>query len=170
MLHALQSIGLFAHALGAKFIAASGKVEIQAHDDNVEVTSAKRVVLTASEEIVLQAPKLTVLSKGAQALFGGGTITHQCTGNFDVKSAKAEFTGAGDGAPPALKVPHSSADHDQRVRMVDMSTGEPLANQRYRVTMEDGQIVEGRTDAEGLTQVLASAIPFAHFTIEALYD
>lgn len=161
---------MFAHALGAKVIAASGKVEIQAHDDNIEVTSAKRVVLTASEEIVLQAPKVTVLSKGAQAGFGGGTITHQCTGNFVVKSAKAEFTGAGDGAPPALKVPHSSADHDQRVRMVDMSTGEPLANQRYRVTMEDGQIVEGRTDAQGLTQILTSTIPFAHFTIEALYD
>lgn len=170
MLHALQSIGLFAHALGAKFIAASGKVEIQAHDDDVEVTSAKRVVLTASEEIVLQAPKVTVLSKGAQAVFGGGTITHQCVGNFDVKSAKAEFTGAGDGAPPTLKVPHSSVDHDQRVRMVDMSTGEPLANQRYRATMEDGQIVEGKTDAEGLTQILTSAIPFAHFTIEALYE
>ena len=170
MLHALESIGLFAHILGAKLIAASGKVEIQAHDDNVEVTSAKRVVLTASEEIVLQAPKVTVLSKGAQAAFGDGAITHQCTGNFDVKSAKVEFAGAGDGAPPVLKVPPSTAEHDQRVRMVDMSTGEPLANQRYRVTMEDGQIVEGKTDAEGLTQILTSAIPFAHFTIEAIYD
>jgi type VI secretion system secreted protein VgrG len=169
MLHALESISLFAHALGAKLIAASGKVEIQAHDDNVEITTAKRIVLSASEEIVLQAPKVTVVSKGAQAAFGGGAITHQCTGNFVVKSAKAEFSGAGDGAPIDLKMPESSAEHDQRVRMVDMSTGEPLANQRYRATMEDGQILEGQTDAEGLTQILKSAIPFAHFSIEALF-
>jgi type VI secretion system secreted protein VgrG len=170
MLHALQSISLFAHALGAKLIAASGKVEIQAHDDNVEITSAKRIVLAASEEIVMQAPKVTIVSKGAQVAFGGGGITHQCTGSFVVKSAKAEFPGAGDGGPMAMQMPESSTAHDQRVRMVDMSTGDVLANQRYRATMEDGQIVEGQTDAEGLTQVLTSTIPFGHFTIEALFD
>jgi type VI secretion system secreted protein VgrG len=170
MLHALQSISLFAHALGAKLIAASGKVEVQAHDDNVEITSAKRIVLSASEEIVLQAPKVTVITKGAQATFGGGAITQQCTGSFIVKSAKAEFPGAGDGGSLNLQLPESSAEHDQRVRMVDLSSGEPLANQRYRATMEDGQILEGQTDAEGLTQILTSTIPFGHFAIEAIYD
>lgn len=170
MLHAMQSLSLFAHALGAKLIAASGKVEIQAHDDNVEITAAKRIVFAASEEIILQAPKVTSVSQGAQAAFGGGAITHQCTGNFAVKSAKVEFSGGGNGAPPVMRMPESSAAHDQRVRMVDMSTGEFLANQRYRATMEDGQILEGHTDAEGLTQILTSRIPFGHFTIEALYD
>lgn len=170
ILHALQSISLFAHALGVKLIAAKGKVEVQAHDDNVEITSAKRIVLSASEEIVLQAPKITLVSKGAQALFGGGGITHQCTGNFLVKSAKAEFPGAGDGGAMTLKLPESELAHDQRVRMIDLTTGEVLANQRYRATMEDGQILEGKTDAEGVTQILKSDIPFGHFSIEALYD
>ena len=36
--------------------------------------------------------------------------------------------------------------------------------------MEDGQILEGQTDAEGVTQILKSEIPFGHFTIEALYN
>lgn len=170
MLHALQSISLFAHGLGAKLIAASGKVEVQAHDDNVEITSAKRIVLSASEEIVLQAPKVTVISKGAQVAFGGGAITHQCTGSFIVKSAKVEFPSTGDGGSLNLQMPESSAEHDQRVRMIDLSSGEPLANQRYRATMEDGQILEGQTDAEGLTQILTSTIPFGHFEIEAIYD
>lgn len=170
MLHAMQSISLFAHTLGAKLIAASGKVEIQAHDDNVEITSAKRIVLAATEEIVIQAPKVTIVSKGAQVAYGGGVITHQCTGSFAVKSAKSEFTGGGDGAPISMKMPKSSVAHDQQVRIVDLSTGEPLANHRYRATMEDGQITEGQTDANGLTQKLQSKIPFGHFTIEALYD
>jgi type VI secretion system secreted protein VgrG len=170
ILHTLQSLSLFAHALGAKLTAAKGKVEIQAHDDNVEITSAKRIVLVASEEIVMQAPKISVVARGAQAAFGGGGITHQCTGNFLVKSAKAEFLGAGDGAAVAMQMPESAVTHDQRVRMVDLTTGEPLANQRYRATMEDGQILEGQTDADGVTQVLTSEIPFGHFTIEALYD
>ena len=170
MLHAMQSLSLFAHALGAKLIAASGKVEVQAHDDNVEITSAKRIVLSASEEIVLQSPKVTIVSQGAQAAFGAGAITHQCTGSFTVKSAKAEFPGAGDGGSINLKLPDSQVEHNQRVRMVDMSTGETLANQRYRATLEDGQILEGQTDAQGLTQILTSTIPFGHFAIEAIYD
>lgn len=170
ILHALQGISLFAHTLGAKLIAASGKVEVQAHEDNVEITSAKRIVLVASDEIIMQAPKVTIVSKGAQAAYGGGAITHQCTGSYVVKSAKAEFPGAGDGSPITMQMPASSVAHDQQVRIVDLSTGEPLANQRYRASMEDGQIIEGATDAKGLTQILTSTIPFGHFTIEAIND
>jgi len=69
-----------------------------------------------------------------------------------------------------MRLPESAVEHDQQVRLVDLTTGEPLANQRYRAMMEDGQILEGQTNAEGMTQILKSAIPFGHFTIEALYD
>jgi type VI secretion system secreted protein VgrG len=170
MLHAMQSISLFAHKLGMKLIAASGKVEIQAHEDNVEITSAKRIVLIATDEIVLQAPKVTFITQGAQAAYGGGTITHQCTGSYGVKSANVAFTGPGDGAPTSMQMPRSIPVHDQHVRVVDFNTGEPLANQRYRATMEDGQVVEGTTDAKGLTQILKSSIPFGQFSIKALYE
>ncbi|BDT60918.1 hypothetical protein MasN3_44120 [Massilia varians] len=53
-----ENISLFAHRLGIKLIAASGKLEMQTHGDDIELTSAKRIVLTAADEIVLQAPKL----------------------------------------------------------------------------------------------------------------
>ncbi len=170
MLHAMQSISLFAHRLGMKLIAASGKVEIQAHEDNVEITSAKRIVLSATDEIVLQAPKVTVITQGAQATYGGGTISHQCTGSYSVKSAKVVFTGPGDGAPTSMQMPQSISVHDQHVRVVDFNTGEPLANQRYQATMEDGQVFEGTTDAKGLTQILKSSIPFGQFAIKALNE
>lgn len=168
LLNAMKGVGLFAHSLGIRLITASGKVEIEAQDDNVEITSAKRIVLVASEEIVLQSPKVTLVTQGAQAAFGDGAITHQCTGTYAVKSSKAEFSGAGDGGTMAMRMPESAVEHDQRVRMVDLSTGEPMIGQRYRVTLEDGQIVEGRTNAEGMTQDFGSEIPFAHYTIEAL--
>jgi type VI secretion system secreted protein VgrG len=45
-----------------------------------------------------------------------------------------------------------------------------MANQRYRAKLEDGQVIEGKTDAEGLTEVLKSSIPFGRYTIEALFD
>lgn len=67
-------------------------------------------------------------------------------------------------------MPKNIPAHDQHVRVVDFNTGEPLANQRYRATMEDGQIIEGTTDAKGLTQILKSSIPFGQFSIKALYE
>jgi len=170
MLHAMQSISLFAHKLGMKLIAGSGKVEIQAHDDNVEITSAKRIVLIASDEIVLQAPKVTVVTQGAQAAYGDGAITHQCTGAYGVKSSNVAFTGPGDGSPISMRMPQDVLAHDQHVRIVDFNTGEPLANQRFRATMEDGQVTEGVTDANGLTQILKSSIPFGQFVIKAIYE
>ena len=170
MLHALQGIGLFAHSLGAKLVAASGKVEIIAQGDDVEITSARRIVLAATEEIVLQAPKVTLVTQGAQAAFGEGAITHQCTGSFMVKSAKAEFSSGADSKPPSMRMPESLIEHDQRVQLVDLTTGEPLKDQRYRVTVEDGQIFEGQSGVDGMTQVFKSDIPFGGYTIEALYD
>ena len=170
ILHALQGISLFAHSLGAKLVAGSGKVEIEAQDENVEITSAKRIVLSATEEIVLQSPKVTVVTQGAQVALGNGAITHQCTGSFTVKSSKTEFPGAGDGGSLSMRMPKSMVEHDQRVRLADLSTGEPLGDQRYRVTLEDGQVIEGRTTADGMTQDFTSDIPFGRYTIEALDD
>ncbi len=169
MLHAMQSISLFAHKLGIKLIAASGKVEIQAHEDNVEITAARRIVFIASDEIVFQAPKVTVITQGAQAVYGDGAIKYQCTGTYGVKSSNVAFTGPSDGNPISMRMPQDVLNHDQHVRIVDLNTGEPLANQRFRATMEDGQVTEGTTDANGLTQILKSSIPFGHFSIKAIY-
>jgi len=170
MLHALQGISLFAHAFGVKLIAASGKVEIAAQDENVEITSAKRIVLVASEEIVFQSPKVTVVTQGAQAVFSDGGITHQCTGSFTVKSAKTEFPGAGEGRSLSLRMPESEVEHNQRVRLADLSTGEPLVNQRYRITLDDGDVIEGRTGTDGMTQDFKSGVPFDGYMIEAIDD
>ena len=170
LLRAAQSISLFAHTLGMKLIAASGKVEIQSHQDNIEMTSSKRIVISASEEIVLQAPKVTIITQGAQAVYGGGAIQYQCSGAFAIKSASFGQDGPGDGAPAPLNMPASTAQYDQHVRMVDHNTGRPRPNQRYRVKIEDGQVLEGVTDAHGLTPILKSSLPFGRYTIEVVHD
>ncbi|WP_229414806.1 DUF2345 domain-containing protein [Massilia aurea] len=170
ILHALQGISLFAHTLGTKLITASGKVEITAQDENVEITSAKRIILAATEEIILQSPKIKVVSQGANVIIGDGGISHSCVGDFIVKSAKTEFSGAGDGSFASMAMPESAVEHNQRVRLVDLTTGEPLAKQRYRVMMEDGQVIEGITGVDGMTQDFSSEIPFASYSIEALFD
>jgi type VI secretion system secreted protein VgrG len=167
---ASDSISLFAHRLGIKLIAASGKLELQTHGDDVEVTSAKRIVLTATDEIVLQAPKLRFVAQGAQVDIGGGAITQQSSGEHTIKSSKFAHVGPGGGSPAGVVLPKSESAHDQQTVLRWIGTDEPMKNQRYRITTEDGRTFEGRTDATGLTERFTSAIPFGRYSIEALDD
>jgi type VI secretion system secreted protein VgrG len=165
-----DSISLFAHRLGIKLIAASGKLEMQTHGDDIEATSAKRIVLTAADEIVLQAPKVRFVAQGAQVDVGGGTITQQSSGAHTIKSSQFAHIKPGGGSPPGVTLPTSGPAHDQQTVLRWVGTDEPMKNQRYRITTEDGRTFEGRTDATGLTERFTSAIPFGRYSIDALDD
>lgn len=167
---ASESISLFAHRLGIKLIAASGKLDMQTHADDIELTSAKRIVLTATDEIVLQAPKLRMIAQGAQVDIGGGAITQQSSGEHTIKSSKFAHVKPGSGSPAAVTLPTSETAHDQQTVLRWIGTDEPMKNQRYRITTEDGRTFEGRTDEAGLTERFTSAIPFGSYSIEALDD
>lgn len=167
---ASESISLFAHRLGIKLIAASGKVELQTHGDDIELTSSKRIVLTATEEIVLQAPKIRFVSQGAQVDMGGGAITQQSSGEHTIKSSKFTHIRPGGGSPAGVVSPASEAAHDQQTILRWVGTDEPMKHQRYRITTEDGRTIEGTTDAAGRTERFSSAIPFGRYTVEALDD
>ena len=165
-----ESISLFAHRLGIKLIAASGKLEMQTHGDDIEVTSAKRIVLTAADEIVLQAPKLRFVAQGAQVDLGGGAITQQSSGEHTIKSSKFAHIKPGGGSPSGVTLPKSELAHDQQTVLRWIGTDEPMKNQRYRITTEDGRTFEGRTDGAGLTERFTSALPFGRYTVEAIDD
>lgn len=165
-----ENISLFAHRLGIKLIAASGKLDMQTHAGDIELTSAKRIVLTAAEEVVLQAPKLRFVAKGAQAEIGSGAITQQCSGDHTIKSAKFAHVKPGDSSMADIKLPRSDMLHDQQAVLRWIGTDEPMTDQRHRITTEDGRVFEGRTDATGMTERFTSAVPFGSYTVEALDD
>ncbi|QJE02174.1 type VI secretion system tip protein VgrG [Massilia forsythiae] len=133
---AADSISLFAHRLGMKLVAASGKLELQAHGDDIELTSSKRIVLTANDEIVLQAPKLRFVAQGAQVDIGGGTIAQQSSGDHVIKSAKFIHVGPGGGTPPGVTLPTTDATHHQQVILRWVGSDAPIKNHRYRITTE----------------------------------
>jgi type VI secretion system secreted protein VgrG len=165
-----ENISLFAHRLGIKLIAASGKLELQTHSDDIELTSSKRIVLTATDEIVLQAPKVRFVAQGAQVDIGGDAITQQSSGDHTIKSSKFAHVGPGDGSPVSVPSLTSESAHDQQTVLRWIGTDEPMKDQRYRITTEDGRTFEGRTNAAGLTERFSSAIPFGRYSIEALDD
>lgn len=161
-----EGISLFAHKLGIKLIAASGKVDIQTHEDDIEITSAKRIVLTAADEIVLQAPKVRFVAQGAQVDLGGGAITQQSSGAHTIKSSKFDHVGPGGGNVPGLDLPTSSAQTDERFVLARRGSGRPHANQRYRIELEDGRTIEGVTNQQGHTELTQDmALKIARLTL-----
>jgi type VI secretion system secreted protein VgrG len=156
LIRAAEAVSVFAHRLGVKLVAASGKMELQTHKDDIELTSAKRIVLSAANEIVLQAPKVRFLAKGAQVDIGGDEIVQQCSGNHTIKSAKFAHVSGGGGDVAALTLPTSELKVDERIVLFDPQSGLPVKNRAYRAILEDGQEVEGRTDADGRTELMHS--------------
>lgn len=66
-------------------------------------------------------------------------------------SAPQNGAGAGAGAGGASAL-HT---YDQCFHLIDESTGQPIANRCYRITV-NGRIYEGRTDSDGRTTRVGS--------------
>jgi type VI secretion system secreted protein VgrG len=156
LVRAAEVVSIFAYRLGLKLVAASGKIEVQSHTDDIEITSAKRIVLSAADEIILQAPQVRIVSKGAQINVGNNTIVQQCSENHTIKSKKFAHVTGGGGNLTDLKLPKSEIKTDERIVLFEQQTGLPIKNRHYRAVLEDGHVLEGITDAEGRTELMQS--------------
>jgi type VI secretion system secreted protein VgrG len=156
---AMQSVSIFAHALGMKLIAATGNVLVQAHRGDINLTATGKIYITAGQGLELQSPEIKLVSKGAQVNYGGGAITQQSKGAHTIKSSTFAHTTGGDGDVSEVKLPNTSIETDERVVLYHSQTGEPVKGRRYRLTLPDGRKIEGTTDDQGRTE-LATAEEF----------
>ncbi|WP_213953819.1 type VI secretion system Vgr family protein [Variovorax sp. dw_954] len=168
LMRAADIFSAFAHK-GMKLVTAEGDLQIEAHKDDVKVIAAKRIMLIAGEEFIVQSPRITHVAQGVQVDYASGRIVEQSQSLHHIMSPDFSIGGAGVGSPQAPSK-FDAPTHDQYVVLTDANTGEPLKNQRYRITVEDGSVVEGRTDGQGKTQTIQSQIAFARYTVEALRD
>lgn len=168
LMRAARGMSLFAYKFGMRLVAATGNIRIETQNGDVEITSLGRIKLIASKGIELQSPEIKMVAQGAQVNYGGGAITEQSTGTHTIKSANFKHMKGGSGSPEELKLPSTEVEHDQQVMMVDQVTGEPLPNQRYRITLEDGTVFEGKSDSGGKTERFPSTLAFAAFHVELL--
>jgi type VI secretion system secreted protein VgrG len=90
-----QKLSLFVQNAGMKLFAAKGKVEIQAHSDNIELTAQKSVKLVSATEQIQAIAKGEILltSGGAYIRLKDGNIEIHAPGNIDVKGAQHSFNG-----------------------------------------------------------------------------
>ncbi len=175
-----QGIGVLAGAIqpgteaagkGLTVIAAQGAIDLQAQAGPAQVAAKQTLELkTASGVVNIAAAKKVVLavSGGASITIEGGSFTAQCPGKITVKAATKSMVG---GATQSWAMPDGvQSGAFQRQFVIRRGTDEqPISNQKYRVTMDDGRVIEGVTDVMGQTQ-MADSEGIQNVAIELLYD
>jgi type VI secretion system secreted protein VgrG len=171
-----QAIGLLAGAIrpgpdntGIKLIAAKDDIDLQAQSDAFKLQAKQDLKLvSANANVDFAAAKKVVISVGGGASITiDGGITVQCPGTITVHAAKKSFNGP-ESADYALKNMPKGGEFQRQYVIRRASDNQPIANQKYRITLSDGQVVEGVSNAQGETSlstadsILSSAIQLLH--------
>ncbi|WP_322048149.1 type VI secretion system Vgr family protein [Paraburkholderia sp. J67] len=90
-----QKLSLFVQNAGMKLFAAKGKIEVQAHADNVELTAQRSLLLASATEKIQGAAQQEILwtSGGAYIRIKDGNIEIHAPGTIDFKGASFPFSG-----------------------------------------------------------------------------
>ncbi|NBF06983.1 DUF2345 domain-containing protein [Pseudomonas sp. Fl5BN2] len=137
-----------------RHITHQGLMLLQAQQNTIRLEADQSVEVSASNQHVLISAKehITLMCGGAYLTLKGGNIELGMPGNFTVKAAKHSQVG---GASLAAELPKFKVGDTERrfmLKQIDGQSGMP--NVPYKITMANGEIVEGVTDAQGATQLL----------------
>jgi type VI secretion system secreted protein VgrG len=150
-----EMVSIFAHKLGIKLIAASGRVEIQAQSDELELTAEKNMFITSSGgKVTINAQQeLLLLSGGAGIRIKNGTIELIAPTSILQKTALLSYSGA-----ESIKEVTPSFNKGDFLRKFKLhfngSSSQVLKNHPYRIHFSDGSTQDGMTDENGETQML----------------
>jgi len=154
----VQSISLFAQNAGAKLFAAKGKVELQAQNDEMLLTSLQNMKLSSTAAGIEIAAKDGILltSGGGYIRIKGGNIEIHAPGTIDVKGAKKVFSGGTSLSHSFNEMPKT--DFADPYVIKKLSTGEPAPGVKVEVTRADGSVMQYVSDAAGKIPVQQSQI------------
>ncbi len=156
-LNAGRGISLFSHADGLKAIAHYDKLQLQSQHGDTEIAASDNIKLTASrgKTIAFAHDEILLAVEGGAGLrLKGANIELICPGRFSVKAATHSFEGAGSISTDLPRF--AEGELGRKFRLIRPTDGGPLANLPYRITLADGSLREGTTNAAGETELLES--------------
>ncbi|WGS45241.1 type VI secretion system tip protein VgrG [Burkholderia sp. JSH-S8] len=145
-----QRLSLFVQNAGMKLFAAKGKVEIQAHSDNIEVTAQKTVkVLSATDKVEVAASQgILLTSGGAYIRIQDGNVEIHAPGKIDVKGAQHSFNGPTSAPYDLPALPKGDLRNKLELNLTDNNL-KAVPQAPYKVVFEDGTTLAGKLDGNG---------------------
>jgi type VI secretion system secreted protein VgrG len=159
-----EKLSLFVQNAGMKLFAARGKVEVQAHSDNIELTAQKTIKLLSATEKIEAAAKQEILltSGGAYIRLKGGDIEIHAPGMIDIKGSQHSFNGPVRQNYPLPNWPQAETQGPVKFNMLLADTpgpdGYPHINTAWRMVsaptadealMSSDLVLSGQSDATG---------------------
>ncbi|HDG9773115.1 TPA: type VI secretion system tip protein VgrG [Raoultella planticola] len=142
---------------GAKLFSSNNDIDIQAQGGNIttwstqdtHISSGKKLVVTAQDE-------LTLICSGGYIKIKGGNVEIGGPGKLLVKNAGIKK--AGSGSMQGVMKSFELSTFDEKFVIRNALTKEPLPGKAYKITMPDGSVVSGITDASGSTSLNSSDV------------
>ena len=142
---------------GAKLFSSNNDIDIQAQGGNIttwstqdtHISSGKKLVVTAQDE-------LTLICSGGYIKIKGGNVEIGGPGKLLVKNAGIKK--AGSGSMQGVMKSFEPSTFDEKFVIRNALTKEPLPGKAYKITMPDGSVVSGITDASGSTSLNSSDV------------
>ncbi|AKO18958.1 type VI secretion system Vgr family protein [Xanthomonas oryzae] len=160
--HAGQGIALFAQASGLSAIANQGPVHLQAQADALVANAQTNLQLTANTgEVLLSAPRIRLVAEDGSFLsIGGGGITLGTQGGVELHAASHALLGPSTEQVDRPGFGKDGTDQKFQLHYPSHSADTPqlAANQPYSITLDDGRVVQGVSDANGLTDLLRDEV------------
>lgn len=147
---------LFARGTGMQAVAGEGPMLLQAQADALTANAQKGVRISSNEnEVLVTAPKIRLVAEDGSYVQIGGGVTLGTNG--DIKLLSASHQWGGPSTEQASKAAFNNQPTDQRFKL--HYPGEDgdfpaAANRKYRITLDDGRVIEGKSDASGLTDLV----------------
>lgn len=149
-----------------KLISGKGSIKLQAHEEHIDLSAARRILLEASEEIILQAPKISIRSRESTEVSGGGSfsrwnasmIEHGTSGEWRQQAANHHVLGPANCPLPDIPPPPTYEELQQSTSLMvrlrsHARDGRLLAHQPYTLFKQGAQIAVGVTDAAGQLRI-----------------
>jgi type VI secretion system secreted protein VgrG len=152
-----QGMQLFARGTGIQAVTGEGPMLLQAQADTLTANAQKGVKITTNEnEVLITAPTIRLVAEDGSYIKIGSGVTLGTNG--DVKILSASHQWGGPSTQQAAKTTFNDLPTDQRFRLhyPGDSADTPMhaANQPYRITLDNGSVIEGKSDANGLTSLV----------------
>ncbi|WP_369462079.1 type VI secretion system Vgr family protein [Citrobacter braakii] len=138
---------------GAKLFSSHNDIDIQAQGGNITTWSTQDTHISSGRKLVVTAQdELTLICGGGYIKIKGGNVEIGGPGKLLIKNTGIKK--AGSGSMQGVMKSFEPATFDESFALLHPVSGEPIASQRFRLTLPNGSVQEGVTDAQGKTPLI----------------
>ncbi|MDM1304372.1 DUF2345 domain-containing protein, partial [Acinetobacter indicus] len=153
--HASQKLSLFAAQEGARLYAGKGKVEIQAQGDGADLIARKGVQIISTEANVdiTSAKEIVLTAGGSQLRINASGIFPTTASKFEVKAGQHQFVNGKNVSAKFPALPTFKLLPNKVELKYIYDDLKPVAQAPFKLIFADGSAQEGVLDAEGYAKV-----------------